>query len=107
VSIIFADNAIRNSWLRVRMLPTPRTGLSAPDVFYVGNAVGETGNRAVDTVVNALDVSRVRSNLFATSVPIGSAFDMNRDGRVNATDLLLTRSGQSAPALPLITPPVL
>jgi hypothetical protein len=32
---------------------------------------------------------------------------MNRDGRVNATDLLLTRSGQTAPALPLITPPVL
>ncbi|HZN67491.1 MAG TPA: dockerin type I domain-containing protein, partial [Tepidisphaeraceae bacterium] len=106
VTITFADGAVKNTWLRARMLPTPDTGLASADVFYFGNAIGETGNSVIDTLVNGADVTAVRSNLFATAVPIAGAYDIDRDGRVSATDLLLVRTGQSALPLPLITPPV-
>ena len=106
VTITFADGAVKNTWLRARMLPTPDTGLASADVFYFGNAIGETGNSVIDTLVNGADVTAVRSNLFTTAFPIAGAYDIDRDGRVSATDLLLVRTGQSALPLPLITPPV-
>ena len=37
--------------LQVMVLPTPNTGLTDPDVFYFGNAVGETGNIVGNTEV--------------------------------------------------------
>ena len=43
ITLIWADNAIRNSWLQVTVLATDATGLAANDVFYFGNAVGESG----------------------------------------------------------------
>ena len=44
VSMVF-DNAIRNTWLRATVPANSRTGLSAPDVFYVANLAGDTGGR--------------------------------------------------------------
>ena len=44
VTLIWADGAIRNRWLQVTLRATEVTGLAATDVFYVGNAVGESGN---------------------------------------------------------------
>jgi hypothetical protein len=44
VTLIWAGGAIENQWLQVAVLATPNTGLSQPDVFYFGNAVGEAGN---------------------------------------------------------------
>ena len=43
VTLIWADAAVRNCWLQVTMLATDATGLARTDVFYVGNAVGESG----------------------------------------------------------------
>ena len=108
MTITFADGAVKNTWLRVRMLPTPDTGLASADVFYFGNAIGETGNSLADTLVNATDVAAVRSNLFATAVPIGGMRTTSTATAGScATDLLLVRTAQSALPLPLITPPVL
>ncbi len=55
VEIIWPDGAIQKEWLQVTVKATPNTGLTTADVFYFGNAVGETGNAAGDAIVDTID----------------------------------------------------
>ncbi|MGD9722726.1 MAG: Calx-beta domain-containing protein [Pirellulales bacterium] len=43
VEITWANGAIVNQWLEVQVLATANTGLAAPDVFFWGNRLGDTG----------------------------------------------------------------
>jgi len=97
VTLVWPDGAIVNRWLTVTVLPTPATGLSAPDVFSFGNFVGDTGDAAAGAtraVVNAADLLRTHARAFAAA-PLTNPFDHNRDGRVNAVDLAIARANQS------------
>lgn len=113
VTLIFADNAIQKTWLQVTVLANANTGLAAEDVFYFGNAVGETGNdlsqnpAATFAAVNALDSSLVVNNFSGlATVPITSHYDIDRSGRVNATDASITINNPSGLArLRIITVP--
>ena len=100
VTIIWDDyaqvppaTAIGKTWLQVTVKANSNTGLSTPYVFYFGNAVGETGNSAGDTFVNATDFGRVRDNPRGSLNPaaIDTPQDMNRDKRVDATDMGIVR----------------
>ena len=44
VSFVWADGAIKNEWLQVTVKANAHTGLGTPDVFYFGNAIGESGD---------------------------------------------------------------
>jgi hypothetical protein len=92
VTLIWPDNTIRNTWLRLTVLATPRTGLSAPDVFYFGSLLGDTGDSATSFRVNALDLGGIKRALNGGSTITGR-FDFNRDGRVNALDLAIVKQG--------------
>jgi hypothetical protein len=98
VQIAFPDNTVQNTWLRVTVLAGLTTALTANDVFYFGNVIGEfnTGNTSNRLRVNATDTGAVRSNqsTAANSAPVTNIYDVNRDGRVNATDTGLVRSNQ-------------
>ena len=104
VTIAWPDGAVRNTWLRVTVLANDDTGLTAPDVFYFGNVVGETFNSAAQFRVDSRDVARTR-NAQRKPATIQSLFDHNRDGRVNSADVLLARNNQRF-ALGPITPSV-
>ena len=52
VFIEFADGAITNGWLQVTVLANSNTGLTDDDVFYFGNAIGESGNDPTNAIVN-------------------------------------------------------
>ncbi len=71
--------------------------LAADDVFYFGNAVGDVyaGNVGSPTTVriNASDTGTIRQNqsIASNSVGLESLYDLNRDGRVNATDTAISR----------------
>ena len=107
LTVTFPSGSIVNQWLRVTLKATANTGLPAPDVFYFGNLVGESGNTpvgAAEAVVNALDLVAARNQTYANAVPVINRFDFNRDGKVNSADVMLVRSNQSA-ALGLITAP--
>jgi hypothetical protein len=93
VTLIWADNAIQNDWLQITVLADAATGLAANDVFYFGNAIGETGNSTTDAVVDAADFSGVRDHprSFLNRAPVTYAYDINRDGFVDGTDLVLVR----------------
>lgn len=89
ITLTWPDGAIVRTWLRVRVLPTANTGLSAENRFYFGNWPGETGNKPGNTRVNKADVRRTARNRTRRNDPpaqVTSAFDFNRDGVVNALD---------------------
>jgi len=79
VTLVWDDGAIKNTWLQVTVKATVNTGLTANDVFYFGNAVGETGNSPTDAVVNSTDEIAARNNgrSFDTLAPIGFPFPLN------------------------------
>ena len=106
VTIIWNDGAIRNQWLGVTVNAGQRTGLAAPDTFYFGNAVGDTGNSATNTAVSGLDELLTRRNGTA-SAAVTNRYDFDRDRRVNFADQLIARRNPTtlATALPLIAPP--
>jgi hypothetical protein len=110
VTLIWEDGVIRNCWLQVTVLATDATGLVENEVFYVGNAVGESGNSTTDALVNATDEIGVRNNPHTpfTPAPKNDAYDYNRDRLVNATDQIITRNHRTNPftALRLIKPPL-
>ena len=105
VTLIWADGAIRNSWLRVIVLANARTGLPSPDVFYFGNLVGETGDSTTDALVTAADVLAVRNAMGAAAAGVTHASDFNRDGRVNTADLFIARAALANGSLTLLTAP--
>ena len=102
------DGAISGQWLEVTMLPSNTIGLIEPDVFYFGNAPGDTGDSTSHALVNATDIIRTRDNKQGPFNPPGidDPFDFNRDGLVNATDVIFARDNITSPftALQLITP---
>lgn len=96
IELLWSNNAIEKQWLQVVVLANARTGLSAPDVFFFGHALGDTGlgNSATIATVNTTDELAARNNSagLSSNLPITSLFDFNRDGQVNASDQLLARN---------------
>jgi hypothetical protein len=99
ITLIWPDGAIRNQWLQVTVLADDVTGLAAPDVFYFGNAVGETGDVAGDTLVDRWDVAAVAANPRGPDDPalITDPYDFNRDARVDAADVALAETYATDP----------
>jgi len=104
VTVTWADYAIRNQWLEVRVLADGATGLGSADVFYFGSVVGEIGDQpSTEFVVNAADLTRVRLAVGVNGVGITSVHDIDRDGAVNSTDVITVRLNLTV-SLPLTVP---
>jgi exonuclease III len=107
----FADNAIRNTWLRVTVLANANTGLASNDTFYFGHAAGDVNQGNIGSPVmvrtNATDTSFVRQNQSpsANSATIGNFYDINKDGRVNASDTSAVRQNVNAAIIQFFTAP--
>jgi hypothetical protein len=89
VMIVWNDGAIRDQWLEVTVRATAATGLAQPDVFYFGSLVGETGDALEPIVVSSIDhigVHRLARSI-GPSTGYFEAFDLNRDGQVDAQDV--------------------
>jgi hypothetical protein len=112
ITLTWPDGAISNRWLRVTVKATAATGLASPDVFYFGNLVGKAAGTGAGTIgtlgmrVGALDLAGVRRAFSPTASP-DNPFDHNRDGRVNALDLLAVRNNllRALPVFPITAPP--
>ena len=78
------------------MLANANTGLAEEDVFYFGNAVGESGNSTKDARVNLSDTAGARDNQTGFGfAELGNVYDYNRDRRVNLLDVAIARENQS------------
>ena len=109
MELTWADGAIRNTWLEITVKATANTGLAQADVFYFGNAVGESGDSPLNAIVNAADEIGGRNNpkTFLSPAGLANRYDFDRDGFVNATDQILARSNSTtlATVLKLISVP--
>ena len=89
VTIIWQDaDAVKNQWLQVKILPSENTGLTVPDVFYFGNLIGDTGDSPIAAVTDLTDLQLAFAHVFSAAT-IDSAFDVNRNGIVDFTDVQL------------------
>ena len=81
-------------WLQVTVKANANTGLATPDVFYFGNAVGESGNVPGDYSVSLSDELLARNNpvSIVPGTTVTNKFDFNRDGTVSVIDQLLSRN---------------
>jgi hypothetical protein len=88
VTVIWADNAVQKQWLQVTVLASGNTGLSAPEMFYFGNAIGDSGNASANAQVNTSDenAARIHPHTFLNPAPVDDPYDYNRDKRVNTSD---------------------
>ncbi|HUT14585.1 MAG TPA: lamin tail domain-containing protein [Thermoguttaceae bacterium] len=96
VTFVWDSGAIQNEWLQVTVLADD-LDLAADDVFYFGNAVAESGNAPGNAQVTVVDLLLARNNPRSILEPatVDFAYDFNRDGRVNSTDVLLARNNQT------------
>ena len=97
VTIIWADGAIKNAVAASHGQDSRSAWLSA-DVFYFGNAVGETGNSAANALVNSTDEiggAQQSQDVLEPGPGRFDTYDFNRDGFVNATDQILARSNST------------
>jgi hypothetical protein len=93
VTLIWSDNAIEKQWLEITVKANAVTGLAAPDVFYFGNAVGDSGNSTTNTFVDGSDFAGARDNPrnFLNRAPVDFRWDYNRDSFVDGSDLAIAR----------------
>lgn len=102
IFITWPAGSIVNQWLRVTLKATTTTGLSMPDVFYVGHLMGDVGVTADHAQVTDLDSSAIYDHRSETA-SITSPYDINRDGKVTFIDAYLSWQ-QRGLTLPLIRP---
>ena len=95
--MIWADNAIQNLWLQVTVKATTNTGLASSNIFYFGNAIGDTGNSTTDTPVNSADALAIRNDphTLLNLASITNVHDVNRDRLVNTQDVLIARNNST------------
>jgi hypothetical protein len=93
VTIVWLDDTFKNQWLEVTVRATGNTGIGREDVFYFGNAVGESGNSATDAFVDEADFAGARENAhtFLDRAATNDAYDYNRDCFVDGTDVAIAR----------------
>ncbi len=108
IKLVFPDNAIQESWLRVTVLANANTGLAASDVFYFGNARGDiTPNASFPTQVslNALDLNQARNNQLSSGAVVSNIYDVDKNGAVNGLDLNQIRARQGTNSMRSFTAP--
>ena len=107
VNVVWENDAVKNTWLQVTVPANEDTDLLEDEVFYFGNAAGETGNDPAGGLVNAADIIGARDNPHGllNLAPITDPFDFNRDRRIDAVDMIMARNNATSPfnALRLIT----
>ena len=90
VTLIWPDHTIEKEWLQVRVLASG-IGLAEDDVFYFGNAVGDSGNSTLETNVDMNDQIGAWNHPHSafSPAPIEDAYDYDRDKKVDMNDQIL------------------
>ncbi len=87
ITLIWPNNSLQQLWLEVTALANANTGLGGDDVFYFGNAIGETGDDLSKAEVLVQDAVRVMNHLSLTA-SLNNPYDFDRDKTVLVQDAL-------------------
>ena len=106
ITITWADNAIQKQWLQVTVKAGGNTNVGVDDVFYFGNAIGETNNIPGNTTVDTLDIGKTRLNRqVRTPAEIDNLYDFNRDKSVDTLDVGKSRLNRAVRTTLLLIDP--
>ena len=94
ISIALPNQTAEGQWLQVTVRANANTGLINDDVFYFGNAPGESGNSAANAQVNTTDEIGARNNPhnFLNRAAVDDVYDFDRNSFVNTTDQIIARN---------------
>ena len=106
VRLEWADNAIADRWLQVKVLANANTGLLSPEVFYVGHLYGEVNGSTSGGLfsVSIGDATAIRPAV-GFSAAVNSPFDLNKNGSVTIGDITGMRPRVGLASLRVITIP--
>jgi len=107
IKLLWSASACDNSrWLEVTVLANANTGLASDDVHYWGLAIGDTGDRETDAIVDYDDIVEIQTRVSPTPVEIGSPWDVNRDKYILFVDVYVAymHLTDAETCLRLITP---
>ncbi|MGD9721697.1 MAG: beta strand repeat-containing protein [Pirellulales bacterium] len=83
VEITWANNAIENVWLEVQVLATANTGLTATDVFFFGNRIGDTGSpTATSFTTTTSDANTITGGGLGSASGITDVRDIDRSNTI-------------------------
>jgi hypothetical protein len=88
LEVTFATNAIKNTWLGVSVAANATTGLSTPDIFYFGNAAGDSGlgDTTALAKVDINDANPPNVNVLGLTTQVFQILDYTKDGKVDVND---------------------
>ena len=106
VRVEWADNAIANRWLQVKLLDNANTGLRTPDVYYIGHLFGETTGTLTGGayLVQTADVVRIRPQV-GNSATVSNVLDINKNALIQISDITGFRAQVGVLSLRNITIP--
>jgi hypothetical protein len=86
VEITWTDGVIKNQWLEVQVLPTSRTGLTATDVFFWGNKIGDIGSPTATgfTTTASADANPIITGGLGSAGGITNPRDIDRSNTITA-----------------------
>lgn len=107
IRVEWPDNAIENRWLQIRVVPTIRTGLQVPAVFYIGNLKAEINGLAANNLLTVTSADLAAASPAGGSGTVSNVRDVDRNGLILNSDLNLIRlSMATSSSLRLITIPI-
>jgi RHS repeat-associated protein len=83
----WADNDIKNRWLRVTIKSTEDTGLFNDEIFYAGHLLGETTGASGGTYTVAFADQTPIRNAVGQPATVSSILDINKDGVITFSDV--------------------
>ena len=106
VRIEWADGAIVNRWLQIKILDNANTGLRSPQVYYLGHLLGETTGTLSggSYVVQVADVLKIRPDV-GSPANVSNILDINKNGLIQVSDILAFRTDVGLLSLRNITIP--
>ena len=99
LELFWPNNAVKNAWLQVEVLPNADTGLAdlggsyagIGDIFYFANKAGDTGNdNGGSYIITSADTTQVRLHP-GLGVPVDYLYDINKDGNITSADTTQVR----------------
>ncbi len=93
VRLEWADNAIENRWLQIRVLANANTGLTTSEVYYLGHLRGEINGLTVGGAYFVNNADLTAALPVGQVALVGDTRDVDKNGFVLNADFILIRLG--------------
>lgn len=104
ILVVWGAGQIENRWLRIEIKANSKTGLSQPEIFFLGHLRGEvTGPSGDEYSVSFVDSSAIRNSI-GQPATVENLYDLDKNGSITFADVTSARSNVGT-QLPNITVP--